>query len=256
MDFLGKKCKNLEDYEKPAQQATDGEAMTISTDLIETLRGIDTPTICNALEIVDPSRRTTGFNRRPLVCPFPELKPMVGFARTAVIRCSRPPASADQRGRRLAYYDYVEKGPRPSVVVIQDTDPEQGVGAFWGEVQTNVHKALGCAGVVTDGSVRDIDQMAKGFFVLAGSVMPSHVHADIAAFDVPVTVAGMPVSPGDLIHADRHGAVVIPEAAAAAIPATATLIARREKVILDACRRGGFSIDDIRAAFAEMDDIH
>lgn len=158
---------------------------------------------------------------------------------------------------RLAYYAYVESGPRPSVVVIADRDKaEPGIGAFWGEVQTNVHKALGCAGVITDGSVRDIPQMAQGFFVLAGSIMPSHVHADIIGFDVPVTVAGLEVRPGDLIHADRHGMVVIPEDAAAEVPAAAELLTRREKVILDACRRGGFSTVDIRAAFAEMDDIH
>lgn len=231
--------------------------MDVSVELIEALRAIDTPTICNAVELVDPTRRTRGFNRRPLFAPFPEMKPVVGYARTAMIRCSAPRPGNDQRSLRLAYYDYIEAGPRPSVAVIQDADgPDRGIGAFWGEVQTNVHLALGCAGVVTDGSVRDIDQMAKGFFVLAGSVMPSHVYADIAAFDVPVTVAGMLVAPGDLLHADRHGAVVIPESAAEKIPAAAQLLARREKVILDACKRGGFTTGDIRAAFAEMDDIH
>jgi regulator of RNase E activity RraA len=143
------------------------------------------------------------------------------------------------------------------VTVIQDADgPDRGVGAFWGEVQTNIHRALGCVGVVTDGSVRDIDQMAPGFFVLAGAIMPSHVHADIAAFDCPVTVAGMAVSPGDLIHADRHGSVVIPEKAAAGLPAAAGLLAQREKVLLDACKGDGFSTAGIRAAFAKMDDIH
>ena len=133
---------------------------------------------------------------------------------------------------------------------------ERGLGAFWGEVQTNIHRALGCAGVVTDGSIRDIDQMAKGFFVLAGSIMPSHVHADIADFDRPVTVAGMLVSPGDLVHADRHGAAVIPAEVAAAIPETVDLLVRREKVILDACARPGFSTADIRAAFSAMSEIH
>lgn len=229
--------------------------MKISADLIATLRDIDTPTICNALEVVAPSRRTVGFNRSPLACPFPEMKPAVGFARTAVIRCSAP-SEGDRRSVRLAYYEYIERGPRPSFVVIQDDDAERGVGAFWGEVQTNIHRALDCAGVITDGAVRDIAQMAKGFFVLAGSIMPSHVHADIVAFDVPVTVAGMAVAPGDLIHADQHGAVVIPQDLAAEIPAAAELLTRRERVILDACRSGHFSTEDIRAAFAKMDEIH
>src|SRR5579872_675833 len=138
----------------------------------------DTPTICNALEIVAPERRAYGFNRRPLVAPFPEMKPVVGYARTASIRSREPYGRNKDEGRakRLAYYDYIANGgPLPSLTVIQDLDgPDIGFGAFWGEVQTNVHQALGSIGTVTDGCVRDLDAMAKCFFVLAGSVMPSH----------------------------------------------------------------------------------
>ena len=158
---------------------------------------------------------------------------------------------------RIGYYAYIEAGPRPSVAVIADRDiAEPGVGAFWGEVQTNVHKALGCDGVITDGSVRDLPMMAPGFFVLAGSVMPSHVHADIVAFDTPVTIMGLTIEPGDLIHADRHGMAIVPQAAAAEVPAAADLLARREKVLLDACRRPEFGTEIIRRAFEAMDDIH
>ncbi len=228
----------------------------IAASLIETLRQIDTPTICNALEHIEPAGRTKGFNRRPLVCPFPDMKAIVGFAKTAIIRCSKAEGN-DQRRLRLGYYEHIESGPGPSIAVIQDADEtEPGLGAFWGEVQTNIHLALGCAGVVTDGSVRDIPQMAEGFFVLAGSIMPSHVHADIVDFNCPVTVAGMRVKPGDLIHADRHGAVIIPESAAEMIPHAAALLMRREKLILDACRTPGFSTAQIRAAFLQMDDLH
>jgi len=229
----------------------------LSAELADRLRAIDTPTICNALEVLAPGRRSVGFNRRPLVCPFPERPAIVGYARTATIRSHEPSPSGDARATRIAYYEYVEKGPRPSIVIMQDIDgPDRGLGAFWGEVQTNVHQALGCAGVVTDGSVRDIDQMAKGFFVLAGSIMPSHVHADIADFDRPVSVAGMLVAPGEIVHADRHGAVVIPADAVMKLPETVDLLVRREKVILDACRRPGFSTADIRAAFERMSEIH
>ena len=146
------------------------------------LAEFDTPTICNALELVAPDRRALGFNRRPLVCPFPSLKPVVAYARTATIRSREPQQrnAADARALRLAYYEYIGEAPHPSLAVIQDIDgPDAGFGAFWGEVQTNVHKALGCVGTVTDGSVRDIDQMAPGFFVLAGSIMPSHAHVHL-----------------------------------------------------------------------------
>src|SRR5437588_8563813 len=206
---------------------------------LEALRAWDTPTICNALEIVAPARRAIGFTRRPLVAPFPELKPIVGFARTALIRSREPhPRDRESANRiRLGYYEHIATEPLPSLSVIQDIDaPDTGFGAFWGEVQSNVHKGLGCVGVVTDGSVRDLDAMASGFFVLAGSIMPSHAHVHLVDFGGTVSVAGMIVSPNDVIHADRHGAVVIPPGAIKELPAAVDLLARREKVIIDAAK--------------------
>jgi regulator of RNase E activity RraA len=134
--------------------------------------------------------------------------------------------------------------------------PDQGFCAFWGEVQSNVHKGLGCVGVITDGSVRDLDQMASDFFVLAGSVMPSHAYVHLVDFGGTVSVAGMLVSPNDVIHADRHGAVVIPPDAVAKLPAAIDLLTRREKVVIDAARASGFSVERLRRAFAEQEDIH
>src|SRR5690606_11786519 len=148
----------------------------------------------------------------------PDLPPMVGYARTATIRSTHlneldAKAARDQR---IAYYEYIASGgPTPQIVVIQDLDgPDCGFGAFWGEVQSTVHKALGCAGAVTDGCIRDIVQWAPGLNVLAGSVAPSNAHVHLADFGKQIRVAGMVVRSGDLIHADRHGAVVIPHALA------------------------------------------
>ena len=219
----------------------------------------DTPTICNALEVVAPERRALGFNRRPLVAPFPELKPVVAYARTAMVRAREPYGRDKEAGRRhrIAWYEYVAKAPRPTIAVIQDVDgPDLGFGAFWGEVQTHLHQALGAVGVVTDGCVRDLDAMAKGFFVLAGSVMPSHAHVELVDFGGTVSVHGMVVRDDDLIHADRHGAVVIPHAVAKKVPEAAALLARREKVLLDAAKRPGFSVEDLRRALAEAYEIH
>ncbi len=226
---------------------------------LEALRAYDTPTICNALEIVAPARRAIGFTRRQLLAPFPELKPVVGFARTAMIRSREPhPRDRDSANKiRLGYYEHVAAQPLPSISVIQDIDaPDTGFGAFWGEVQTNVHKGLGCVGVITDGSVRDLDAMAPDFFVLAGSVMPSHAYVHLVEFGGTVSVAGMVVSAGDIIHADRHGAVVIPADAVARIPAAVDLLSRREKVIIEASKQPGFSIERLRQAYREQDEIH
>ena len=226
---------------------------------LEALREFDSPTICNALELVVPARRAVGFTRRPLIAAFPNLKPVAAFARTAIIRSREPhPRSRDEATRvRLAYYEQIAAQPLPGIAVIQDIDgPDQGFGAFWGEVQSNVHKGLGCVGVVTDGSVRDLDAMASGFFVLAGSIMPSHAHVHLVDFGGTVSVAGMIVSPNDVIHADRHGAVVIPPEAIKELPAAVDLLARREKVIIDAAKAPGFSVARLRQAFAEQEEIH
>src|SRR5438874_13405480 len=225
---------------------------------LEALIAYDTPTICNALEIVAPARRAYGFTRRQLIAPFPELKPVVGFARTALIRSREPhPRDGESATRlRLAYYEHIAAQPLPSLSVIQDIDgPDTGFGAFWGEVQTHVHAGLGCVGVITDGSVRDLDAMASGFFVLAGSIMPSHAHVHLVDFGGTVSVAGMVVSANDIIHADRHGAVVIPPDAVAKIPAAVDLLTRRERVLIEASKQPGFSVDRLRQAYPEQDEI-
>jgi regulator of RNase E activity RraA len=228
----------------------------LSSALLDGLRSFDTPTICNALESIAPGRRATGFNRMPLFSPIAHSRSVVGYARTATIQ-SREPGRGDAIARRLDYYGYIENGPRPSLAVIQDIDGwDRGLGAFWGEVQTNVHLGLGCSGVITDGSVRDLDQIPKDFFVLTGSIMPSHVFADIVDFNCVICVAGLTVHPGDLIHADRHGMVIIPEETAPALRDAATLIGRKERIILDACKARGFSTESLRRAFAESEEIH
>ena len=147
--------------------------------------------------------------------------------------------------------------PMPSLAVIQDIDaPDTGLGAFWGEVQTHVHAGLGCAGVITDGSVRDLDAMAPNFIVLSGSIMPSHAHVHLVDFGGTVSVFGMTVSANDVIHCDRHGAVVVPYDVVDKIPAAVDLLTRREKVVIEASKRPGFSIEDLRKAFREQSEIH
>jgi len=216
------------------------------------LAEFDTPTICNALEVVAPERRALGFNRRPLVCPFPSPKPVVAYARTATIRSREPQqrSAAEARALRLAYYEYIGQAPLPSLAVIQDIDgPDAGLGAFWGEVQTNVHKALGCLGTVTNGSIRDIAQVAEGFQMLAGSIGPSHAYVHVEEFGVPVRIHGMDVKSGDLIHADRHGAVVVPVDKVDALQAALDGLIKQEARIIAAARKPGATVEEIKAAF-------
>ena len=231
----------------------------ISSQTLADLRTLDTPTVCNALEVVAPERRTTGFTIGPLVCARPELPPIVGYARTATIRAQGPDerAAGDANKVRMGYYEYVsEGGPKPSVMVIRDLDEIQGFGAWWGEVNSNVHRGLGCEGCVTDGSIRDLDDLAEGFQLLARKIGPSHAHVHVIEYGTPVRVAGMDVTDGDLIHADQHGAVVVPADVAADIKKAADGIARREAVLIEASKEPGFGMDAMRDAFRRMRDIH
>ena len=226
--------------------------------LIEELRSVDTPTVCNALELLVPTRRGYGYTTDPLTCLRPGLKPMVGIARTATIRSAHPSdlSTAAAREHSDAYYAYIDAGPKPSVIVMQDIDSQRGYGSFWGEVNSAIHRGLGCVGLVTDGGVRDLPDIADGFQMLAGRVIPSHAYVHVVDFSRPVTVAGMHVRDGDLIHADQHGAVVIPLDVAADVKTAAQRIINRERVILDAARQPGFDIDKLRVAQASAAELH
>jgi regulator of RNase E activity RraA len=218
---------------------------------LEFLQSIDTPTVCNLVEIVAPERRGFGYTVRHLHCPFPELPSIVGFAKTVTFRAKDavPLGEAGYMQKRLDYLDYVAGSPQPGIMVMEDLDGEHvGYGAFWGEVQSNVHKALGCLGVVTNGSIRDIPAIAPGFQMLAGSIVPSHAYVHVVDFGIDVTVHGMAVKSGDLVHADRHGAVVVPTDKIEAMQATLGTVAAREAKIITAAKAGG----DVAAIKAAM----
>jgi len=231
----------------------------LSRDWFQKLASVDTPTVCNALELALGRRESTGFTYgTPIAAPKP-LPSMVGYARTSRIRASSPSQSSAEASlaQRVNYYRYVAPdGDEPVIVVQQDMDLTPGLGSFWGEVNSTVHHALGVKGVVTNGSVRDLDMLAPDFPIIAGSVGPSHAHVHIVDFDLPVMVFGLEVRPGDLIHADRHGAVVIPQELAAEMPRCIDLMTAKEAPILAAASKPGFSVADIEAALRESADIH
>jgi len=222
------------------------------------LAAFDTPTICNAIELVAPERRGVGFTTDTLLCPFPERMPVVGYAKTAVISALRrqPLDAKALRQGRLDYYRYISEGSMPKLCVIQDVDESKGFGCFWGEVNSAIHKGLGCVGVVTDGGARDLEMLAAGFAVLCGKVTPSHAFVHPIAFGNEVEIFGMRVRSGELVHADRHGAVVIPREVARKVADAAALCGRREEPILNAARSPGFSIEVLEAALAAADEIH
>ena len=180
---------------------------------------------------------------------------IIGYARTATIKASNEIDPQIKRDRSLAYYEYVSSGTGPWISVIQDIDENPGFGAFWGEVNSNIHKALGVIGTITNGSVRDLDVLSEGFQVLAGKIGPAHAYVRIEETGIPVDIFGMEVQHNDLLHADRHGAVVIPAELAGKLPESIELMISREKIILDACKRDDFNYQILRQAILESNKL-
>ena len=137
--------------------------------------------------------------------------------------------------------------PVPSLAVIQDIDQPCAIGSFWGEVNGNIHKALGCLGAVTNGGVRDLDEVrALGFQFLASAAIVSHAYVHLVDFGTPVKVGGLLVNPGDLIHADKHGAIAIPHEIAREVPAAAAEVERGERTIIENCQSPDFSVQCLK----------
>ena len=178
--------------------------------MIDALRKISSPSVANAIETFKVRPRNQGQMSSDIKTLFPEMGPLVGYAVTAVIRAEPEPMEG-HRASTFGWWDYVLSIPAPRVVVVHDLDEPRGQGAQWGEVQANIHKALGCAGVITDGSVRDLDEVrGLGFQFAAAHVSVSHAYVHMVDFGLPIKVGGLWVKPGDLLHADHHGVVEHP----------------------------------------------
>lgn len=199
-----------------------------------------------------------GYTTRHMVCLRPSLGAIVGYARTATVSAARPSSRDGATAQAIAdgYYAYMGSGPGPRITVIHDVDGEQrGYGAWWGEVNSNIHKGLGSLGVVTDGSIRDLPDVAEGFQMLAGSVGPSHAFVHVEEFNVEVNIFGMTVRHGDLIHADQHGAVTIPVEVAPLVMAAAKKIIASEAIMIRAAKKKDFGIEVMRKIWSGG-DIH
>ena len=212
------------------------------------LSALDSPTISNAIEQFDVRPRNVGFSGPELQCMFPGFKPIVGYAATSTIQADQPGAG-NRSASRSDYWEYILSTPAPRIAVIQDLDHPRAVGSFWGEVNSNIHTALGCVGTITDGGVRDLDEVRElGFQMLAAYPIVSHAYIHLVDFGTPVNIFGMLVNPGDLVHADQHGAITIPHEIAREIPKAAQDVADRERIIIECCQGSDFSVDKLRAA--------
>jgi regulator of RNase E activity RraA len=228
----------------------------LSTSQIEELGQFTTPTVANALELSGSWDRISGVVSPRIRALFPDLKPVVGYAATALI-ATRQPAHKRLYADWKDYWKYVTSIPEPRIAVGQDIDPEPTMGSIWGEVQATIHVALGCVGAVVDGAMRDLDEMrALGFACFAREVSISHRHAHFVDFGSPVQVGGVIIQPGDLIHADQHGVMVIPKEVASGLPDLCRQIVAAEGRLLAVCKqRNTFTLKRLVEAYdAFMDE--
>lgn len=221
--------------------------MELSKEQLESLRRISTPTISNAIELFNVRPRNQGFMSPEIKCLFPELGVMVGYAVTARFTADQPAAKA---ASRFELWKHLLTIPEPRVLVLQDLDSPPGVGAFVGEVMATIHQRLGCVGVVTNGHLRDLDEVrALGFHFYAPGVCVSHAYVDLVDFGMPIKVGGMVVRPGELLHADKHGVLSIPREVVADLPSAVEKICQREQRIIGHCKASRFDLEELKKAF-------
>lgn len=216
-------------------------------DRIGYLMGVDTPTLSNAIELLEVRPRSAGFAPLGLRCMFPELGRMAGYAVTAQVETVTQAAPGGPEGH-LELYRLLEKSPKPAVVVFQETGGFGDFAAHCGEVMATFFRRLGAVGVVSDCAVRDLAEVrALGFQMFARGACASHAYFRIVRVGVPVTVCGLPVRPGELLHGDENGLITVPDAGLEELRRAVDKVRSSERRILDFVRSAEFTLEGYAA---------
>lgn len=228
------------------------EPEILSDDELALLRGVDTPTVCNVIELFDVRPRNAGYLDRRIHTPFADLPPMVGYATTATFRSNAPPRKTDVYATLERQIEGFAQVPSPPVVVFQDLDDPASAATF-GEVMCATYRAFGAAGLITSGGGRDLDQVrALEFPVFFGSVLCSHGYCHILDVNVPVHVGGITIYPGDLLHGDRNGVTTIPRAIARAVASACREFIACEEHVLGYVKAGQPTLSGFTEARGRM----
>lgn len=212
---------------------------------LEGLRRYPTPTISNAIELFDVRPRHVGFLPHTIRALLPELGAIVGYAVTS--RTSAAPYGPGGPPPDLLadYLRYVAGQPGPKIAVGEDIDDPPGLGAQFGEVTATIHQKLGCVGHITSGCPRDLDEVrALGFPLFGLNPCVSHAYVRLVDFGKPVAIGGVTIQPGDLLHADKHGACIIPLEIAPKLAEACAEVERRERPLLEICRSPEFDLEE------------
>jgi len=220
---------------------------------LEALRCLDTCTVSNAVEAFEVRLRNTGFTDARIRCMFEDFPPMVGYAATSRMRSGEPPIAGRIYHERTDWWQSILAVPAPRIVVLEDIDASPGRGAFLGDMHAAILLALGCVGYVTNGAVRELPRVRElGLQLFAGNLAVSHAYAHIFDFGAALTVGGLEVRPGDLLHGDRHGLLTVPREIAGDIPKAAARLEHNEKKVIEFCRSKEFSVEGLRRVMNEL----
>lgn len=194
-----------------------GGIKPLTPEEIELLRSVDTPTVCNVIELFDVRPRNTGYMDGRIRSCFPEMAPVVGYASTATFRSDAPPRGGDVYATLDRQVESFAELPGAPIVVFQDLD-DPAVAATFGEVMCATYQAFGAVGLITSGAGRDLQQVrALGFPCFTNGAICSHGYCHILQINVPVHVGGVTIYPGDILHADCNGVTTIPAEIAGAV---------------------------------------
>jgi 4-hydroxy-4-methyl-2-oxoglutarate aldolase len=228
------------------------DAGMLSPTQLERLRRFSTPSLSNAIEVFDVRPRTAGFMRPEIRCQQSMQWPMVGYAMTGRFRAAAKPKPGEA-AQRKAYWEWLQRIPQPRVVVLQDLDDPPAQGSFWGEVQATTHQALECVGTVTNGGVRDLREAgALGFHFFAAHAIVSHAYVHLLDFGTPVEVGGLTVAPGDLLHGDEHGVLLIPASVAPFLADVAEQYEAVEQRFIHTVRAGHLDAEGLAAEWERL----
>ena len=220
--------------------------------VLDRLRAFNTPTVANAIEVFDVRPRNEGFMRPEIRCVFPRLGVMIGYAVTLKIQSVTPGAKGAAIPASVHWQDVI-KLPAPRVIVVEDLDDPPGLGSLWGEVNANMHRAMRCVGAVTNGSVRDLDEVEPlGFHFFASHIAVSHAYVHMVEVGTPVRVGGLTVRPGDLLQGDRHGVINIPLDLAARIPEGVKVVDTMERQLIAYSQSAEFTVEGLIALWNRL----
>jgi len=204
----------------------------LNEDEFRSLKALDSCAVANAIERFHIQLRNEGYTEGGLVCRFPEMPPILGYAMTLKVRSGAPPSKGTVFGEDTDWWNVLLSVPAPRILVIQDMDRTPGAGALAGELHANIFKSLGCIAVVTNGAVHELSRVQPlGFQMYSGSLSVSHAYRHMVGIGGAVQIGGLEIFPGDLLHGDYHGIV---------------RVRQKEEEIIAYCQSPAFTVEGLR----------